>query len=172
MLKQGSGMTIDSFQLSMALSFGIVILLGITTFLLLLGGSRALNGDSKSLIYHASRARHEVGDFGGDRPRRAAGRFIASAINEARIEFGLVTECEANRLMVRKFLRDKMKEHGVRPTHIALHLDTAVSLFFVPLDRDVRNRALRNTPAVNAQFRAYRLADWSWLPYWGSTRSD
>nr|QDH91117.1 MAG: hypothetical protein H4Rhizo441558_000001 [Riboviria sp.] len=66
------------------------------------------------------------------------GRFQAKLIKLAKSEFGLLKRTEANRLMVRKFLRDHMKDHGMRPSHIAEHLDVSVAIFFIPCRQDVR----------------------------------
>jgi hypothetical protein len=65
------------------------------------------------------------------------GRFQAKLITLAKSEFGLIPRSEANRLMVRKFLRDQMRERGMRPTHIAAHVDVSVSCFFIPSKNDL-----------------------------------
>jgi hypothetical protein len=125
------------------------------------------NRDAFRALYAADAAIDVLDDF-VDVPvnvvRRKPARFIASAINMAREEFGLVSKCEANRLMVRKFLRDKMRERKMRPTHIALHLDSAVTLYFTPLERDIANQLWENSDAVVARHRAVFTAQ---LPFWG-----
>lgn len=65
------------------------------------------------------------------------GRFQAKLVKLAKSEFGLLKRTEANRLMVRKFLRDHMRDHGMRPSHIAEHLDVGVACFFIPCRQDV-----------------------------------
>lgn len=65
------------------------------------------------------------------------GKFQAKLIQIAKAEFGLLRRTEANRLMVRKFLRDHMREHGMRPTHIAQHLDVSTACFFIPSEQDM-----------------------------------
>lgn len=65
------------------------------------------------------------------------GRFQAKLIAIAKAEFGLLARTQANRLMVRKFLRDHMRERGMRPTHIAQHLDVSVACFFIPSSQDI-----------------------------------
>lgn len=77
-------------------------------------------------------------------PRPRAGRFIAACVGAARAEYGLVSECEANKLMIRKFIRDKMRKHGMRESHIAAHCDTAVTIYFIPLDSDIAEGKRRN----------------------------
>jgi hypothetical protein len=125
------------------------------------------NRDAFRALYAADAAVDVLDDF-VDVPvnvvRRKPARFIASAVNMAREEFGLVSKCEANRLMVRKFLRDKMRERKMRPTHIALHLDSAVALYFTPLERDIVNQLWENSDAVAARHRAVFTAQ---LPFWG-----
>jgi hypothetical protein len=65
------------------------------------------------------------------------GKFQARLINVAKVEFGLLQRTESNRLMVRKFLRDYMREHGMRPTHIVQHLDVSTACFFIPSGQDI-----------------------------------
>jgi len=65
------------------------------------------------------------------------GRFQAKLVAIAKAEFGLLGRTQANRLMVRKFLRDHMRERGMRPTHIAQHLDVSVACFFIPSEQDM-----------------------------------
>jgi len=73
-------------------------------------------------------------DFGRVNGR---GRFQAKLVKLAKSEFGLLKRTEANRLMVRKFLRDHMQDHGMRPTHIAEYLDVSVAIFFIPCRQDL-----------------------------------
>jgi hypothetical protein len=65
------------------------------------------------------------------------GRFQAKVVSIAKAEFGYLNRTQANRLMVRKFMRDFMRERGMRPTHIAQHLDVSVACFFIPSDQDM-----------------------------------
>lgn len=65
------------------------------------------------------------------------GKFQAKLVAIAKAEFGLLARTQANRLMVRKFLRDHMRERGMRPTHIAQHLDVSVACFFIPSEQDM-----------------------------------
>jgi hypothetical protein len=65
------------------------------------------------------------------------GRFQAKLVAIAKAEFGLLPRTQANRLMVRKFLRDHMRERGMRPTHIVQHLDVGVACFFIPSAQDM-----------------------------------
>lgn len=65
------------------------------------------------------------------------GRFQGKVVSIAKAEFGYLQRTEANRLMVRKFMRDFMRERGMRPTHVAQHLDVSVACFFIPSDQDM-----------------------------------
>ncbi len=81
---------------------------------------------------------------------RGAGRlprvtFTASLVNEARAHFGSLRMIESNRLMVRKFMRDKCVDHGVRVSHIAQHLDSAVAIFFIPTESDILCKQVRQS---------------------------
>jgi hypothetical protein len=50
--------------------------------------------------------------------------------------------------MVQKFVRDTMKEHGVRPTHIAYLLPIAVEATFIPTRSDVDAAKMRAATVV------------------------
>jgi len=56
---------------------------------------------------------------------------------EARSQVGLLKPGTANTLVYQRICRDIMKEHGVRPTHMALILPTAVAACFMPSDEDI-----------------------------------
>lgn len=62
-------------------------------------------------------------------PTACRGRFISKVILAAKAEFGLLQRSRANYLMVRKFMRDLMRERKMRPSHIAQHLDPACAMF-------------------------------------------
>lgn len=66
--------------------------------------------------------------------------FLAAVVNSAQNEFGCPTRSEANMLVVRKYVKDLMVARGMRPTHIARHIDLVVSLVFVPNDRQIQAR--------------------------------
>lgn len=55
----------------------------------------------------------------------------------AKGEFGLMKRTEANRLVVQHWIRDKMKEHGVRPSHLSQLLPIAVAVAFLPTRADI-----------------------------------
>ncbi len=76
----------------------------------------------------------EEGDYFNHMNR---GRFQAKVIAAAKAEFGLLQRTHANRLMVRKFMRDLMRDRKMRPSHIAQHLDVSVSIFFIPSKADI-----------------------------------
>lgn len=65
------------------------------------------------------------------------GRYCASVIQVARAEFPRLRYTVANVLVVDKFMRDTMRTHGVRPTHIAALKPYCVHAFFVPSAADV-----------------------------------
>jgi hypothetical protein len=54
----------------------------------------------------------------------------------AKGEFGLLERTKANKLVVQHWIRDKMKEHGVRPAHIPNLLPIAVAVAFLPTKAD------------------------------------
>lgn len=83
-----------------------------------------------------------AGGGGGRLPRVA---FTAALVNEARAHWGPLKLIESNRLMVRKFMRDCCLEHGVRPSHMAKHIDPAVAIFFIPSESQVMTKQIRQT---------------------------
>jgi len=97
-------------------------------------------------------------------PRQRAGRFVAACVNAARAEYGLVTECEANRLMIRKFIRDKMRKQGMRESHIAFHCDRAVTIYFIPLDSDIAEGRRRNG-LIGGHQRSEHQKAWTKSPF-------
>lgn len=94
-------------------------------------------------------------DFVGLRPHH----FQSKLITLAKSEFGLLKRTEANRLMVRKFMRDHMREHGVRPSHIAAHLDKSVAIFFIPTKMDIEAVQVGATSLAHERNNRI-LADW------------
>lgn len=65
------------------------------------------------------------------------GRFQAKVVLAAKAEFGLLQRSNANRLMVRKFMRDLMRDHKMRPSHIHENIEICVALFFIPSKYDI-----------------------------------
>ncbi len=47
--------------------------------------------------------------------------------------------------MVRKFMRERCIEHGVRPSHIANLIDPACEIFFIPTESQVLAKQIRQT---------------------------
>jgi hypothetical protein len=122
-----------------------------------------------SLIDHQQASGYDLEDAvkafkSSSNPRPRAGRFIAACVGAARAEYGLVTECEANRLMIRKFIRDKMRKHGMRESHIAAHCDRAVTIYFIPLDSDIAEGKRRNGLIGGHQRAEYQRA-WARSPF-------
>lgn len=72
------------------------------------------------------------GEKGKCRVRPGRGEsYVAQCVQMAQVEFGVLSDCPSNRMMVHKFLRDQMREHGVRVSHIAQYLPIAVDLSIV-----------------------------------------
>lgn len=101
--------------------------------------SRAIEDHVADVLRHVDDATVEEGEEEEAfyTPRMPRGRFQGKVVAIAKAEFGHLQRTEANRLMVRKFMRDFMRERGMRPTHIAQHLDVSVACFFIPSDQDI-----------------------------------
>ncbi len=91
-------------------------------------------------------------------------KFRARLVMQAKAEFGLLQRTKANSLMVRKFLLGVMREHKVRPTHIATQLDIVVNLFFIPSDSDIVAHQIGAT--AEAHHREGMMAD-VWESFYG-----
>lgn len=112
-------------------------------------------------------------------PVLGAGRFVGACVMSAKVVFGTPTDDRANRLVVRKFLRDLMEEHGMRPTHIMKFLDMATELVFIPSASELHAARLRNSRAWKLRSAAYRQATsmgmrktfWEFITR-GAVRSD
>jgi len=63
-------------------------------------------------------------------PRIRPYSFFVTVVCAAKIEFNLRGHTEADRLVVRRFIKDKMVLHGMRVAHIAKQLDLAVEAAF------------------------------------------
>jgi len=63
--------------------------------------------------------------------------YIAFCCKEAKAQFGLPKRNEANYIMVRRFVRDRMVARGLRPQHIAEHLPKVVAYVFIPSESEI-----------------------------------
>lgn len=89
-------------------------------------------------------------------------RYSAYCARLAKAEFGLLKRTEANRLMVQKFIRDEMRSHNVRPTHVSFLLPIAVEATFLPTQSDLLAAQLRST--TDWVDRDKQLVGWGDIP--------
>jgi len=64
--------------------------------------------------------------------RRHKGVFRHFLVTSGKLKFGCPTRNEANLQVVRKYLYDVCKDHGLVARHIVEHIDVATELIFVP----------------------------------------
>jgi len=101
--------------------------------------------------------------------------FVASLVAECKCEIpGLDIETKANRLVVRRWLNNRMTERKMRPTHIRAMLPLAVESVFIPDKYEIEARALRQSRAVQDRVQLgndvlYSRTD-PWLLNWLGTR--
>jgi hypothetical protein len=78
---------------------------------------------------------------------------IITLVQECRNKFPLFRRSEANRLVARKYIYERMVEIGMRPSHVRNALDLAVSLVFTPdeADLDVENFELSHAYRTRIQ---------------------
>lgn len=72
-----------------------------------------------------------------NRSRARGDRFVAAMAKCALAEFGRMKHTEVNRMMVRKFIRDKMREHDHRDAHIVRDIERCTELVFLPTEYDL-----------------------------------
>lgn len=97
-------------------------------------------------------------------PNMQRSRFQGKMVAIAKAEFGYLQRMAANKAMVRKFMRDYMRRHGMRPTHIAQHLDMCVSIFFIPSDQDILSHQVGATQEAHDRSS---LLHTLWESYYG-----
>jgi len=105
-------------------------------------------------------------DFRGRSIR--AGSFRARVVIAAKVEFGPTTRTQANLRMVRKFMRDMMRDRGMRPTHISQHLDICAAVFFIPSAGEV---AAVQIGATSMALDREEAKHTNWIPYLGPVRA-
>lgn len=82
--------------------------------------------------------------------------FRMLAIGAAKAEFGMLRRTEANRLMVRNFLKAWMAGTDLRKSHVYLHLDFCTNCSFVPTKADIEAHQIGATrSALNAQAKLH-----------------
>lgn len=79
--------------------------------------------------------------------RREHAQFIGACVNAAKAEFGIPVDNIANRLVLRKFIREKMVARGMRPTHVMQFLDLAIEGVFVPSKNELHAIKMRASKA-------------------------
>jgi hypothetical protein len=91
----------------------------------------------------------DAADDAVERPLRH--RFAGCAARAAKVRFSLPVDNHANRLAVHAFLREWMREHGHRPSHIARDLPIAVELTFCPSKADILASRLKSGNDIVAE---------------------
>jgi len=66
--------------------------------------------------------------------------YLGWLANEAKAQFGCPTKCEANFIMVRRWVLTKMQGRNMRPQHITRWLPTIVAYVFVPTEYELEAR--------------------------------
>lgn len=102
-------------------------------------------------------------DLGGVRQRR---RYLRKVVLEARAHFPPMRRTQANTLVLDRWFRDTMREHGLRPSHIAVIKPLAVAAFYVRLDAEIAAAELTASSVVRdveEQYeQAWREPGWLW----------
>ncbi len=79
-------------------------------------------------------------------------RITRMAVAHMRTELGLLNDTQANRMVASEVVRKYMKNHGMRPSHIAHQFPTAVEVYFLRSSRDEELRMMRRS----AGYRKYQ----------------
>lgn len=80
---------------------------------------------------------------------------ISNMAAEAKQKFPLIRKSEANYLVVRRFIYDRLKEHGVRVSHIKTVLPLAIELAFVPDESEIEAIQFAASAQVNLMHERY-----------------
>lgn len=87
--------------------------------------------------------------------KRHAMPYAAIVLAEVRARFGVPTRSAANELAVRRYARDIMSKHGLRPTHMSKLLPYVCQTAFVPSDDDIRAASWGSSEAAVARERLF-----------------
>lgn len=83
--------------------------------------------------------------------------YMNCLIAECKVKFGVPTRNEANVLAVRRYVASLMTSHGVRPSHMAVHIPMIVAMVFVPSEAELESLALMNSAVSNSRKVEYLL---------------
>lgn len=98
-------------------------------------------------------------------PKEEMGRYTRRVASEGRAKFGPLRYTEANRMMMRKYLYDIMRDGGARTSDVLRVVDKAVYLAMMPNVDDVMLRKMDGTSAVRER-RSAAVDPWaSWYNY-------
>jgi len=103
---------------------------------------------------------------GGSRRIKRRAPYLRHIVSEAKIKFSvyrLSDYTEANRLCVRRFLADTMRDHNVRPSHIMALLDRATAMVFIPTKTEVDGALLRGSMAAASRDQNVEGYWWNWV---------
>lgn len=89
----------------------------------------------------------EVNDLhvSGFKNSRLRGRYTHRVLAQVKAEFPSLAHTQANELVLDRYIRDIMREHGLRPSHIACLKPIIVALAFVPSDGEIMARQVLAT---------------------------
>lgn len=85
-------------------------------------------------------------------------RIIHLAVAHARSELGLLTYSAANVLVVSDTIRKFLRGHGLRPSHISMHFNTAVKVYFLRSTYDQELELMSNSRMYKKYLRTNRSA--------------
>jgi len=90
--------------------------------------------------------------------------YIGWLMGEVKVQFGCPNPSVANRLMVRRWVRDKMRERKMRVTHQRHWLDKITNSVFLPSVEDIVSREMLMSRAARKLIRRYTSPLYTW---WG-----
>jgi hypothetical protein len=88
--------------------------------------------------------------------------FAARVANECKTALPLNRRSEANYLVAKDWCYKRMREHGMRPTHIVQVLPLAVSACFVHNVYEIEARQIESSTAIVENERLYEQTWYSW----------
>lgn len=110
----------------------------------------------------------EVSELVGCGTKLVRKRYLSRVVNEARAHFPPMKRSQANTLVLDRWFRDTMREHGVRPYHIAQLKPLAVAAYYYRSKADVAAMQLAASAEMAEAEDAYQAAKhpYGWFGRW------
>jgi hypothetical protein len=94
-------------------------------------------------------------------------KLAAAVASECRTHYGFRSRTEANELVARKFIRDRLNSvEDLRKADIPLIMPFAINLCFIPSQSEIVAEEMMASNVVQQRLRAGRAQHWDWRWTW------